>query len=58
LQHFGDSDQRKAGPKAEDQNTQGDGYHTGGDEQSFRTQSIDERATRHLTNQTGGSAYG
>ena len=58
LQHFGESDQREAGPKAEDQNTQGDGHHAGRDQQSFRPHGIDERATRHLANQTGRSAYG
>jgi len=58
LQNFRESDQREAGPKAEDQNTQGDGHHTGRDQQSFRPHGIHKRAARHLTNQTSGPAYG
>jgi len=58
LQHFGESDQLEAGPKAEDQNTRRDGHHAGRDQQSFRPHGIDERATWHLAKQTGGAAYG
>src|SRR5215831_180437 len=47
--NFRESDQREAGPKAEDQNTQGDGHHTGRDQQSFRSHGIHKRAARHLT---------
>ena len=54
---MGESDQREAGPKAGNQNTQGDGHHAGRDQQSFRPHAIDERATRHLTNQTHDAPY-
>ena len=52
LQHFREGDQREAGPKAEDQGTQGDGHHTGRDQQTFRSHGIYEFAAGHLTYQT------
>ena len=58
LQHFGESDQREVGPKAEDQNTRDDGDYAGRDQQSFRPHSIDEPASRHLTNQPRSAPYG
>ena len=57
LQHFHEGDQREAGPKPEDQGTQGDGHHTGRHQQSFRPHGIYELAARHLTDQTGDAAY-
>ena len=49
-------DNREAGPKAEDQDTRGDDYHTDRDQQAFRSHSINKLAPWHLTDQTGNAA--
>ena len=49
LQDFGEGDERKAGPKPEDQDTQGDGHYTSRHQQAFRPHAIHELAARHLT---------
>src|SRR5262249_19055418 len=57
LQDFCQGDQCEARPKSKNEDTQRNGHHTGGDQQSFPPDHIHEFAAWHLTSQTGDAAY-
>jgi hypothetical protein len=56
LQDLGKGNKRETGPKAKNQSTEGDGYHTGSDKHPFCAHDIKEFAARHLTRQAGDAA--